>query len=524
MIAAFDCDGTLICGDATRRFLLLLRGPIGLGLDLCTLAPQLLAWRLGRCSTAQLKEAVLNRALQAAPLLRRKAALRQLPAILVAQLRPQAVVRLRWHQQHGHRCLIVSASPETLLAPLACHLGVELIATGCTDLLQVGPSSPLRLTTPNCKGQEKVRRLERLLGSLPPPYQLEAYGDSRGDRELLLASGQPHWRSFWSAVEPYPQPKPGRWIVPLLALALLLGALSGVLFMGPEAKAGLVRYGTSLLQWLPVLYGIVALSNAGRYWRWRLLLGSLRIGRPSWPDLLGWFRGFALTATPAKLGELSRVQLLHEQLGYPRLPLVHVFVAERCADVAAVALLLLVLTPAQVLGLLPSVSGPLLLGLVLVALVAALLVRSPAPRRWLLTRWQHWRHHLPSGVLARATVPAALISVLLWANEALVLWLLVRLLAPSPITIPAAIAIYLLSGTAGMASSLPGGIGVNEGATVLLLAQQGVPAAVALPIAVLRRLITLWSMVALAAAIGVLPLPAGTQLRRDSKPWPQQFR
>ena len=106
--------------------------------------------------------------------------------------------------------------------------------------------------------------------------------------------------------------------------------------------------------------------------------------------------------------------------------------------------------------------------------------------------------------------------MLVWANEALVLWLLVWLLAPAPITIPAAIAIYLLSGTAGMASSLPGGIGVNEGATVLLLAQQGVPAAVALPIAVLRRVITLWSMVALAATIGVLPLSARAQLRRDS--------
>lgn len=81
---------------------------------------------------------------------------------------------------------------------------------------------------------------------------------------------------------------------------------------------------------------------------------------------------------------------------------------------------------------------------------------------------------------------AALISVLVWANEALVLWLLVRLLAPTPITIPAAIAIYRLSGTAGMVSSLPGGIGANEGTTVLLLAQQGVPAAVALPITVLR--------------------------------------
>ena len=516
VIAAFDCDGTLLSGDATRRFLLLLRGPIGLALDLSTLTPKLLIWRLGRCSTAQLKEAVLNRALQAAPHRRREAALRQLPALLIAQLRPQAVARLRWHQQHGHRCLIVSASPEPLIAPLARHLGVELIATGCSGLLQVGPSNPLRLTTPNCKGPEKVLRLERHLGVLPPAEQLEAYGDSRGDRELLQASGHPHWRSFRSAAEPYPQPKPCRWIVPLLAVALLFGALSGVLVTGPEARAELVRSGTSLLRWLPVLYGVVALSNAGRYWRWRLLLGRLGIGHTDWPDLLGWFRGFALTATPAKLGELGRVQLLHEQLGYPRLPLVHVFVAERCADVVAVALLLLVLTPAQVLGRLPSRSAPLLLGLALVALAIAVFVSRPAPRRWLQTRWQHWRHHLPSGALARATLPAALISVLVWANEALVLWLLVWLLAPAPITIPAAIAIYLLSGTAGMASSLPGGIGVNEGATVLLLTQQGVPAAVALPIAVLRRLITLWSMVALAAAVGVLPLSAGAQLRRDS--------
>ena len=302
----------------------------------------------------------------------------------------------------------------------------------------------------------------------------------------------------------------------LIALALLSVAAVGVVSLPAVQQQALLRALRSLLVWLPALYGLVALSYAGRYWRWRLLLGRLGIGRTDWSDLLGWFRGFALTATPAKVGELSRVQLLHEQLGYPRLPLVHVFVAERCADVAAVALLLLVLPPAQVLGRLPSATAPLLLGLVLVALAGVLLVSRPAPRRWFKRKWQHWRHHLPSGALARATVPATLISVLVWANEALVLWLLVRLLAPTPITIPAAIAIYLLSGTAGMASSLPGGIGVNEGATVLLLAQQGVPAAVALPIAVLRRLITLWSMVALAAAVGVLPLSPQGQLRRDS--------
>jgi len=310
-----------------------------------------------------------------------------------------------------------------------------------------------------------------------------------------------------------PGPRPS-WLG-LIAMALLAVAVAGVLRLPAVQQQALLRALRSLLLWLPVLYGVVALSYGGRYWRWRLLLGRLGIGRTNWADLLGWFRGFALTATPAKVGELSRVQLLHEQLGYPRLPLVHVFVAERCADVAAIGLLLLVLMPAQALGRLLALSTPLL-ALAVLALGAVLLVASPGPRRWLQQRWNHWRHHLPSGVLARATLPAALIAVLVWANEALVLWLLVRLLSPVAISIPAAIAIYLLSGTAGMASSLPGGIGVNEGATVLLLAQQGVPAAVGLPIAVLRRLITLWSMVALAAAVAVIPLSPGAALRRNS--------
>ena len=180
------------------------------------------------------------------------------------------------------------------------------------------------------------------------------------------------------------------------------------------------------------------------------------------------------------------------------------------------ALLLLLLTPAQLLGRLPALSSPWLLGIPLLAGSAVVLASRARPRRWLAGRWQHLRRHLPSGSLARAAIPATLISVLLWATEALLLWLLVCAVAPGPITIPAAMAIYLLSGTVGMASSLPGGIGVNEAATVLLLGQQGVPAGVALSVAVFRRLITPWSMVALAAAIGVVPLPPGGKLRRDS--------
>lgn len=509
-IAAFDCDGTLIRGDATRHLLLACRGPLGLSLDLLRLTPELLAWGLGRRSTAAVKEVLLNQVLQATPMRRRQAVLSGMEKDLVRLLRPQAVARLRWHQQQGHHCLIISASPEPLIAPLARHLGVDCLATGCTDPLQVGPDRSFLLTSKNCKGPEKLQRLAQHLGGLPAPEQLEAYGDSRGDRELLQASGRPHWRSFSANPVPYCDTRPGAWLLPAAASILLLLAGVGLMKLDPMARSQVLQACINLVHWLPGLYGLLALSYLGRYLRWRLLLGSCGVGRWSWPDALGWFRGFALTATPGKLGELTRVQDLHQRLGYPRPTLLHAFAAERLCDIGAVLLWLGWLLP-QTLPL--NGLGRWLLPLSLLGGLTLALLWLPLQRRW-----QRWRHHLPHGSLLRACGPALLASLAFWGCEGLLLWLLTRALAPAGIPAMAAIAITLLAGTAGMTSSLPAGLGVNEAATVLLLGQQGVPAAIALPIAVLRRLITPWSIVAMAAAVAVLPLPAETQGRRDSQP------
>ncbi|CAK6696920.1 HAD-IB family phosphatase [Synechococcus sp. CBW1107] len=495
LLAAFDCDGTLIRGDATRSFLLLLRGPVGLGCDLISLAPQLLAWRLGRLSTAALKQALIDRALQVTPVARRRVVLQhQLPASLRQQLRPQAMARLRWHQQQGHRCLIITASPEPLVQSLASHLALEWIATGCTDPLLVSPGRPFQLTTPNCKGPEKITRLRQYLGRLPDPDQLEAYGDSGGDRELLQASGSPHYRSFWSEARPYRPTNAWRWLVPLLAALLFLIGLKGIGTLSAADQQALRQATGRIMQWLPALYGLLAISYLGRYLRWRILLHAADMGRCCWADALGWFRGFALTATPGKLGELSRVQHLHTQLGYPRLPLLHAFLAERLCDAAAVLVWLAILAPQASRGL---ARGALWAGVIgSIGLAGLWLFRT----RWHAI-WQQWRHHLPHGAMARACGPAAVVSVLFWACEGLILWVLVAVLAPASVSPATAIAIYLLSGTAGVVSSVPGGVGVNEAATTLLLQQQGVPLGIALPIAILRRVFTIWSIAFLSMII-----------------------
>jgi glycosyltransferase 2 family protein len=498
-IAAFDFDGTLLQGDCLLLFHRLLRGPAGMVLDWIRLLPALLNWKTGRRSTAWFKQHYLAVILAGTEERKRQQVLQHdLPKLLIQRLRPEAVARLRWHAHQGHRLVIVSASLRALIQPVAQHLGAELIATETSDLAGEAAVAGPQLTSVNCKGAEKVRRLEVWLGQPLREIELHAYGDSRGDRELLQVADEPHFRSFTARPIPYPhrQNSPLGW-VPLLGLVLLGLAITGLVHLEPATRQALVQGLTRLPLWLPSIYAVLAVAYLGRYWRWRLLLGSEAIGRWSRQDARAWFAGFALTATPGKLGELSRVTSLHQQLGYPRAPLLHVFVAERLCDLIAVGLWLLVLVPSTMGSLAALLSS----WQSLAGIAAGLLIFLVA------VFWgrHRWRHHLPSGAMARACLPATAVSLGIWACESMILWLLVQALSPvHPINLSTAVVTYLLSGTAGMLSSLPGGIGVNEAATTLLLQQAGLSTALALSIAILRRICTVWSISALAIWQGLM--------------------
>jgi HAD superfamily hydrolase (TIGR01490 family) len=520
-IAAFDFDHTLLNGDTLILLQRHCRRQPQLIFDWIRLAPALLLWLARLRSTAWFKERFLCHLFAGISTQERSTLLPQvLTPLLMQNLRHEARERLNWHRHQGHRLFIVSASPRQLLQTVADQLGATLLATETSDLLSHSAETPLRLQSANCKGPEKVLRLEAALGRPLSSVCLHAYGDSRGDRELLLAADHPHWRSFEPREVPYPERRPLPWL-PLISLALLLALGWGLGQLPSPQRQALLQALARLPLWLPALYGFLAMAFLLRYCRWRLLLSSQGIGRWGLADAHGWFRGFALTATPGKLGELSRVQHMHQQLGYPRAPIVQAFVAERLLDVLAVTIWLTVLAPAALAPLGHRLRGattaladpPGLVPAMILAMVAvsglALLLAKRAPLRQRRLRQtmarlrpRSWIRLLPSLLSGTA------ISLLIWASEPMILWLLVQAISPRTISPGVAMAIYMISGTAGMASALPGGIGVNEGATMMLLSQQGVPLAPALSIAIIRRLITPWSVVALAGAIsGFRPRP-----------------
>ncbi|MGB7414865.1 MAG: haloacid dehalogenase-like hydrolase, partial [Thermosynechococcaceae cyanobacterium] len=55
-----------------------------------------------------------------------------------------------------------------------------------------------RIQGQNCYGPEKVKRLQGLLGNLEH-FCIYAYGDSRGDQELLATATFPYYRKFYNS-------------------------------------------------------------------------------------------------------------------------------------------------------------------------------------------------------------------------------------------------------------------------------------------------------------------------------------
>lgn len=193
VVAAFDFDGTLTRRDTLFPFLLHTLGMTAFVRDVFVLSPTLAGYGLGLIRNDIAKEKVFVRCLAGMTM----DELRQQGELFAAKvlpnlLRPEAMQRLNWHKQQGHRCVVISASLELYVRPWAIKAGFDDVIATHLQTREEGHISG-KLAGANCFGIEKVRRLEALLGNRDG-YTLYAYGDSRGDRELLSSADYAYYR------------------------------------------------------------------------------------------------------------------------------------------------------------------------------------------------------------------------------------------------------------------------------------------------------------------------------------------
>jgi phosphatidylglycerophosphatase C len=195
IVAAFDFDGTLTRRDTMFPFLLFVVGWGEFIRHLIILIPTLACYGLGLIRNDIAKERVFTRFLSGMNMidLQNKAtqfAAQKLPTLL----RTEAMQRLAWHKQQGHRCIVISASLEIYLQQWAINSGFDDVLATQLEILQ-GEKISGKLSGRNCFGIEKVNRLGKLLGNRES-YILYAYGDSNGDKELLAYADYPYYREM----------------------------------------------------------------------------------------------------------------------------------------------------------------------------------------------------------------------------------------------------------------------------------------------------------------------------------------
>jgi phosphatidylglycerophosphatase C len=192
-IAAFDFDGTLISGDSLMRFLALVAGRREAGRACIVLSASLPRIYRAGGGRDEVKAALLARVLTGLSAERLAEYGERYAVSLRRRIRPAMEDRISWHRHRDHRLVLVSASLAVYLEPLGRLLGFDaVLATG----LEVDGDGRLtgRLQGSNVRRSEKEARLKRWLAENLDgrPWELWAYGDSQGDRELLAMADHPH--------------------------------------------------------------------------------------------------------------------------------------------------------------------------------------------------------------------------------------------------------------------------------------------------------------------------------------------
>jgi len=189
-LAAFDLDGTFVRGDLVIPFL---RRVAGLGPLTRVCARRELAVALRHRDRDTIK-AIAAGALRGVGLDHVRHVAEGLSARAVNRDLNPAVLH-EWHAagERGARRLIVSASFEPYVSLIGAHLGADaVLATGLesADGVLTG-----RLSTPNCRGANKVLRLKEQLAAWSltrADVHVSAWGDSAGDREMLAWADRAH--------------------------------------------------------------------------------------------------------------------------------------------------------------------------------------------------------------------------------------------------------------------------------------------------------------------------------------------
>jgi HAD superfamily hydrolase (TIGR01490 family) len=182
-IAVFDFDGTLTTRDSFLAFIKWACGPVSYYVGFLRFTPQLLLMFMHLYPNWKAKERIFAHFFKGWQYSWFQALGEDFATELDTMRNEPVIGRLKEHIDHGDTVYVISASLPEWVEPWCRQLGVNAVLATEIEVNDQGRITG-RFKTKNCFGQEKVDRLLKVEPERET-YVLHAYGDSRGDLELL---------------------------------------------------------------------------------------------------------------------------------------------------------------------------------------------------------------------------------------------------------------------------------------------------------------------------------------------------
>ncbi|MBC2881711.1 HAD-IB family hydrolase [Campylobacter sp. Marseille-Q3452] len=192
-LVLFDFDGTITRDDSLLEFIAYVVGFKKFFRGIFWLSPVLIGYKLKICSNNYARRRLMMHFFAGMGADKFAQICKKYSNTHIEDIvKFSAMAKIAEYKANGDKVVIVTASLEDWLAPWCQAQGLELLGT---RIKKKGGVITGEIDGANCYGAEKVRRVREAYDT-DAFDRVIAYGDSRGDKEMLEFADEAHYRVF----------------------------------------------------------------------------------------------------------------------------------------------------------------------------------------------------------------------------------------------------------------------------------------------------------------------------------------
>lgn len=193
----FDFDGTLTTSDTLLEFIKYAKGRGRFLMVFLMYSPLLVLMKLHLYPNWKAKQRIFAHLFAGIRIEKFDALCRDFAEESQHLLRPKGITLMHEALVAGAQVFIVSASIDNWVRPFFDIRNLKGVQVLGTQIEVEDGKLTGRFKSNNCYGKEKVHRIAEALKSFErSEYEIEAFGDSRGDKEMLAFADKGHFKPF----------------------------------------------------------------------------------------------------------------------------------------------------------------------------------------------------------------------------------------------------------------------------------------------------------------------------------------